>query len=367
MEERRPPSNWISLNRRLDELFGMLTEIRTVAERASQSAPLNRRIDELFGMLEDLRTITERASDSGRWQHINRRLDEVFGMLNSLENASRVAPSDEPESSDRALFVIGHARSGTTVLADALNTSDDVCCLMEPYFYRSIDLPDFAASFNSMHRGFGNPAIKGYWVPSFGAATGRRVIANLRKTYRYVGEKLAFRQREKDYDPDKFLDFAVAEFPRSPFICVIRDPIKVTSSVIDMFEGSDFKPETIRSVVRAQLETYFLILRLALTVPSFYLLIHENIDSALLSKLGACLSINLERAADLYAADINVTPHAAENERNLADNPNVGTLRQMYEGMSELVDSGSVRICVGAYGRCRAMCETILDLVTQAD
>jgi hypothetical protein len=74
---------------------------------------------------------------------------------------------------------------------------------MEPYFYRFIDLANFAESLNGMHQGFGNPPIEGYWTPGFGGATGRGVIRNLRETYKYVGEKFAFRQREKDYRSSK--------------------------------------------------------------------------------------------------------------------------------------------------------------------
>jgi hypothetical protein len=51
---------------------------------------------------------------------------------------------------------------------------------MESYFYRFIDLANFAESFNGMHQGFRNPPIEGYWTPGFGGATGRGVIRNLR-------------------------------------------------------------------------------------------------------------------------------------------------------------------------------------------
>ena len=99
---------------------------------------------------------------SANWNNLNRRIDEVFGMLKLLQDENeRQAAASAAATGDRGLFVIGHARSGTTILADVLNTSDDVCCLVEPYFHRSVDVENFAESFNSMHRGFGNPPIKG--------------------------------------------------------------------------------------------------------------------------------------------------------------------------------------------------------------
>jgi len=42
--------------------------------------------------------------------------------------------------------------------------------VVEPYFNRSIDVENFAESFNSMHRGFGYPPIEGYWIPGFRGA-----------------------------------------------------------------------------------------------------------------------------------------------------------------------------------------------------
>jgi hypothetical protein len=106
---------------------------------------------------------------SANWNNLNRRIDEVFGMLKLLQDESeRQAAVSAAATGDRGLFVIGHARSGTTILADVLNISDDVCC--GAVFNRSIDVENFAESFNSMHRGFGDPPIKGYWIPGFRGA-----------------------------------------------------------------------------------------------------------------------------------------------------------------------------------------------------
>jgi Sulfotransferase family len=366
MNEAVPPENWTNLNRRIDELFGMLERIHA-STQVQRLDGLDQRLREVSAELNAICGRLAGDESAERWNNMNRRIDEVFGMLQLLQSgrAPSGAPAEAPVS-DRGLFVIGHARSGTTILADALNTSDDVCCLMEPYFYRSIDLANFAESFNSMHRGFGNPPIKGYWTPGFGGATGRGVIRNLRETYRYVGEKLAFRQREKDYDPDRFFAFAMEEFPKSPFVCVIRDPVKVTSSVIDMFENSNFGAETIAGVVRSQLDTYMLILRLALIVPSCFLLVHETIDSRVLEILGSHLAINLERAGHLYVPDFKRMPHTAEGERILADNRDVQALQAVYSDMKGLVHPGSIQIGTDQYANCRKVCEFVSTLISAA-
>ncbi len=352
MEEAELSAKWKELDRRIDEISGLLARIQASID------------NHLVGALDAIRASLADVGSADNWDHMDRRIDEVFGMLNALlSEIQRSGAPCEAAASDRGLFVIGHARSGTTVLADALNTSDDICCLMEPYFYRSIDKANFADSFNDMHRGFGNPPIKGYWVPSFRGATGRGVVSHLRKTYRYVGEKLALRQREKDYDPDRFLEFAVEELHKSPFICVIRDPIKVTSSVIDLFESSDFSAPTIAALVRSQLETYLLILRLVSLVPSFYLLVHENVDRDVLASLGSHLEINLERAAAVYLPDFKRTPHTEEAERILADDAGVKSLQEIYSRLKDLLDTKSVKIRADKYADCRRLCEAVAHLL----
>jgi hypothetical protein len=331
----------------------------TDAVRGSARESLAAHLDGLLLTLGDLRTRLDAIEAPARWVHLNRRIDEIFGALGSIRSAAlaRVEPA-EPYA-DRGLFVVGHARSGTTILADALNTSDDVCCLMEPYLYRSIEQAGFGAAFNAMHHGFRNPPIKGYWVPECSHASGRTVLATLRGTYRYVGEKLAFRQREKDYDPDRFLAFAVEEFARSPFICVVRDPLLVTSSTIDLFEGGRFDAPTIAALVRSQLDVYLLILRLALLVPSCFVLEHDRIDHGTFDALGGHLGIDLGRAASVYIDGFRKTPHRPEVHALLAADPTVGALRDVHSGLMALIDPRTLRLRADGYGASRVLCEAI--------
>src|SRR6266404_97475 len=368
MNKAQPSSDWKLLNGRIDEVFGVLDRIQALAESGNTAETctyIKHRLDEIAGAITTMRVGLETDDSGDRWNHLNRRVDELFSVLHALRSESKGpgAPS-EVMASDRGLFVIGHARSGTTILADALNSADDVCCLMEPYLYRSIDLPNFADSFNRMHQRFGNAPIKGYWIPGFGGATGRVVLGYLRTTHRYVGEKLAFFLLNDDSATEKFLEFAVEEFYKSPFICVVRDPIKVTSSVIYMFESSDFSRETIAKVVKSQLETYLLILRLSLIVPSFYLLVHENVGDDTLAALGSHLSIDLERTKGLYSDNFKVAPHAAENERIVAEDSSVQSLQEVFYRVKDLVDTGSVKIRSDKYLECRKICEAILILVS---
>jgi hypothetical protein len=366
IEKRRAPAaaptNWELFNRRLDEVFGVLNHILQSVERNVQeeSAYTSGPLVEVLRKLDALRDGSDIPEANAGWAQLNHRIDEIFGTLNTLKAQSNWRDGREVAARDRGLFVVGHARSGTSILADALNTSEDVYCFMEPYFYRSLDLPEFAAWFNKMHQDFGNPPMKGYWAPSFGGATARGVVRNLRETYRYVGEKLAFRQREKDYDFQKFVEFSVEEFSKSPFICVIRDPIQVTSSVIDTFEASNFNSEKLKEIVKSQLETYSVILQLSSIVPLCYLLFHESIDNEILATLGSELSINLEGAMNLYRADCRLTPHDPGTQGILNDNQDMKLLCEMHSRIRNLVDRKSTRIRAGSQGVRWKLCQDLL-------
>jgi len=287
--------------------------------------------------------------------------------METMNKTVRVYPLDahnDPRAA-RGIFVVGHARSGTTVLTDALNTCPDIHCLMEPYFYRSYDYPSFGNWFNRMHEAFGNPRSKGYWLPDCGEATGKEIVEKLRGSHRYVGEKLAFRQRARNYLTDKFFDFAVANFVLSPFICIVRNPLKVTSSAIDMFENSTFEREIIRSVVQSQLETYLLILRLVQTVPHCYLLAHESIDNNTFVNLGQQLDVKLDRAFRLYSPEIRKTRHLKENERMLLENSRVQLLTELYTKITTLAGNQGAKITVDDLQSYNALASSGAELVSK--
>ncbi len=63
------------------------------------------------------------------------------------------------------LFVLGCARSGTTILQNALNDSDQVFLFGEPDFHTDPGTPDFARRYNAMHRSWSNHATKSTFCP----------------------------------------------------------------------------------------------------------------------------------------------------------------------------------------------------------
>ena len=65
----------------------------------------------------------------------------------------------------QGLFIIGAARSGTTILQNALNDSRDIFLFGEPCFHADSGDADFASRYNTMHRSWGNQENKSSYCP----------------------------------------------------------------------------------------------------------------------------------------------------------------------------------------------------------
>src|SRR5829696_876095 len=95
--------------------------------------------------------------------------------------------------SDNKVFVIGHARSGTTFLFDFLNTDKKVFMLGEADLYWRHLLPAFPEYFNQANAKLGRAWIKGHYIPPCVApdTPGHEVLNKLMEFYPYVGDKIA--------------------------------------------------------------------------------------------------------------------------------------------------------------------------------
>src|ERR1700722_5699340 len=60
----------------------------------------------------------------------------------------------------QGLFIIGHMRTGTTVLQNALNESKDILLFGEANFHRDPGLSDFRTRYNRWHEENGNQPSK---------------------------------------------------------------------------------------------------------------------------------------------------------------------------------------------------------------
>ena len=190
-----------------------------------------------------------------------------------------------------ALFVVGAARSGTTVLQNALNSSPEVFLLGEANLYRRPLLENFVRSYNEMHRSFGNQATKSTYCPPLADAPDwPSVLQALARHYRYVGDKIAFGPENYRTAGD-FVDFHLRMFYESWYIFTFRRPDEVTRSMMAMFPATDFA-ECCRIYLET-VRTYVFMRRICKRVIG---LDYHQLDAARFRELGRVLDVDLRHA-----------------------------------------------------------------------
>ncbi|MCX7353068.1 MAG: sulfotransferase, partial [Proteobacteria bacterium] len=235
-------------------------------------------------------------------------LDEkISTQLIQKDEKSSNKPEDNFSLTNRGLFVVGHARSGTTILLDALNSSRDVYCLGEANLHKTVEKTDFCNWFNAMHRSFNNPLMKSSYLPDFSDQSGWGVLKKMSESYKFVGEKVAFRQEELGYDYVSFFNFSAKYFQSSNYICVIRHPRSVSASNIEMFTAGRLNDDTLEAVAISQMQCYYLIMCLASTLKNVFVIVHERIEQNTFNYLGSMLDINLDKAGSYYDFKKTVT------------------------------------------------------------
>lgn len=242
-------------------------------------------------------------AEEARWQAVRERehadaakveamreRDQVAVARAEAEAASHLQWNDVPHLEQQGLFVVGHARSGTTVLMHALNSARDIFLLGEANLMVEGLKPGFARWYNQMHAGDGKPKTKDTFCPIAPSddANGVETLNWLSQRFRYVGEKMAFRSESLGYDPSRFFEFHARNFFLSHYVCVIREPADVLKSSREMF-----KPHDLAIYADSYLRNLELILALNETMPNVYVLFHESINQRTFDVLGKKLQLDL--------------------------------------------------------------------------
>jgi len=218
------------------------------------------------------------------------------------------SPSDIDDLYASGIFVVGHARSGTTVLQMALNTSPDIFMFGEAYLHLHHAKPGFAAWYRAMHAQFKNPPGKDSYCPDFGApdADGWATLGALRRRYRLVGDKLAFRHRSLGYDPTSSFKFLADHFLGSYFLCTLRNPNDVLWSNQTMFE-----PSAIDNYIVSYLECLSHELDIFFLFDRSVFVTYEDIEPQTFEVLGKWLGCDLGQAFSCYNEDRLASRHPA--------------------------------------------------------
>lgn len=296
---------------------GLTPELGGLAERVGALSvtisDLDERVTGLSTTKTELSDLFKRILSDGI-SELKASLDDKTSIqLDQKDEQSSNKCVDNFALAERGLFVVGHARSGTTILLDALNSSRDVYCLGEANLHKTVENTDFCSWFNAMHRAFKNPIMKSSYLPFFSEQSGWSVLKKMSEIYKFIGEKVAFRQEELGYDYASFFNFSTKHFQSSNYICVVRNPRNVSASNIEMFTEGRLNENTLESVHISQMQCYYLIMCLTLTLKNVFVVVHERIEQRTFGYLGSTLGINLDEAGSYYDFKKTVTsPDFAE-------------------------------------------------------
>lgn len=202
----------------------------------------------------------------------------------------------------RGLFVIGAARSGTTILQNALNGADDIFLFGEPRFHLDAGDADFAARYNGMHRAWGNQENKSTYCPHLLEADGPwwAYLARLADTYRYVGSKIVINPAHAVAECGQLFDFHCRHFYTSRYIFTFRNPLDVLMSTRGLAQLTGGRVASHTEVLRGFFSVVQLYVRALRNLPHVHAVFHEAIDARVFDALGKALELRLDHAMDYY-------------------------------------------------------------------
>jgi hypothetical protein len=207
----------------------------------------------------------------------------------------------EAPLSERTLFIIGAARSGTTVLQNALNDSPDIFLLGEPDLYDDGE-PGFAARYNAMHRSWGNQATKSSYLPAVSEIDGgwRDHLAALARHHRWVGAKLVINPVRAEDELSRRFDFHSQHFYRSRYIFTFRDPLPTAISTRDLQILTLGQTDGLKTILRNTVEVIALYIQMTRLLPYVRAVFHDRVEHELFQDLQAWLDTPLPNALTYY-------------------------------------------------------------------
>ena len=249
-------------------------------------------------------------------ESINAKLD-LLATLAAGRAATETAPRlDDAEPLERlesqGLFILGSARSGTSVLAKCLNRSREIMMLEEPNLFQNLHIQDFTAFFNAMHVALGNPPHKGTYIsPPPGPEAGPlRLMLRLCRQYRYVGEKVAVGPHDS-YPPDwkqLYLDFHAKYFLRSTHFLTIRTPNETLWSMHKLFPAVP-----VPRLIEAWLESLALTFNVYRVCPNSHLLFFNDFGKPTIERLSRLLDVEID-VPETMLGGANIQSRLGEDE-----------------------------------------------------
>ena len=143
----------------------------------------------------------------------------------------------------QAIFIMGFARSSTTITSEIINSSPEVLLLGEANWYIPNSHPRFRDWYNAKHRQFGTQITKCSYAPDFiprAEHSWWESIELAASFYQLVGDKMAFSSHHFQLtEPRQIQAFFEARFFTSRYIFMIRDPVQTMLSAAQLFSITD--------------------------------------------------------------------------------------------------------------------------------
>lgn len=229
-------------------------------------------------------------------ESIDARLDLLASLMADSQTPPKPSPPFDGETlkkcESQGLFILGSARSGTSVLAKCLNRSSEVFVLEEPDFFLHEHVQDFAAFFNAKHAAMGNTPYKGTYVsPPVVAEKGPLgLMQRLCRQYRYAGEKVAIGPHE--YPPkwkQLYVDYHAKYFLRSTHFLTVRTPNETLWSMHKLFPASP-----IPRLIEAWLESLSVVIDTYRVCPHSYFSFFEDFGGSALLRMSQLLDVEID-------------------------------------------------------------------------
>jgi len=230
----------------------------------------------------------------------------------SLDVAS---PAKWGEQAQRCLFIVGCARSGTTILADSLNLSEDVYLLEEANLFANAMRSDFLSWYNQMHLEVNcRDPRKGLFLTDPGLTSQQPGLEYLRwllQRYQWAGEKIVFvptGRLDDRWQQEVFFEFHARYFGLAKYILILRDPVEGVWSMLRLFKTVD--PLACFGTWYRTLDT---LIDVYCSFKSSWMVIFNRFDATVVQRLAEQLNITVDLPAEMI--------DSRYVESNLSDKP----------------------------------------------
>ncbi len=180
--------------------------------------------------------------------------------------------------SSEFVFIVGSARSATTIMAEIVNMHSDCMMLMEDNPFINHYIKDYVGWYRHMTQEAGCKMAKGFYLPGFCSNNigWAKLYLLLKDQYRLVGGKVAFGPHGYwENVQNNFLDFYISLFPAATYFGCLRHPVESMAIM--------FKDRSLKQLLETWIYSVIYLVYMSCLVDRFYLIVNENLSEKFLN------------------------------------------------------------------------------------